>query len=331
MNRKTSTRPSRMRDRVRGRFAPSPTGEMHVGNASSALLAWLSVRAQSGVMVLRMEDLDLSRVCPGSAASILEDLHWLGLDWDEGPDDGPHVPYWQSSRFDLYESAFRQLQDAGRVYPCFCSRKEVASAASAPQNPNDERRYPGTCRELAASAAERRITAGERHSWRFRVEQDHGPVFRDLVYGPQGGSDQLPPGDFVVRRFDGSAAYHLAVVVDDLAMDINEVVRGDDLLPSAARQILLAEALGGRPPVYGHVPLILGSDGIRLAKRHKSVTLRELREAGWSPDRLVGELAFITGLRPTREPVPARKLVDRFSLQNVSAAPEGRVWGQTPD
>jgi len=330
MSSKSSSRTSRQPDRVRGRFAPSPTGEMHVGNASSALLAWLSVRAQGGVMVLRMEDLDLPRVRPGSAESILDDLHWLGLDWDEGPDHGPHAPYRQSARFDLYESAFRRLQDIGKVYPCFCSRKEVASAASAPQNPGDEQLYPGTCRELPADDTKRRISAGDRHSWRFRVDQDQGPVFRDLVYGPQGGSEQLPPLDFIVRRFDGTAAYHLAVVVDDLAMNINEVVRGDDLLPSAARQILLAEALGGRPPVYGHVPLILGSDGVRLAKRHKSVTLRELRDAGWSPERVVGALASLTGLRPDAEPVPARELVDRFSLRDVPAAPEGRIWGQTP-
>lgn len=297
---------------VHGRFAPSPTGDMHVGNASSALLAWLSVRARSGVMVMRMEDLDRPRVRPGSAERILEDLAWLGLDWDEGP-------VAQSDRFSAYDAAFRKLKEAGKVYPCFCSRKDVAAAARAPQEPGDETRYPGTCRDLPQHEAADRIGRGDRHTWRFLVEADHGPGFRDLVYGEQGGPGTSPPGDFIVRRFDGTSSYHLAVTVDDMEMGITEVVRGDDLLPSAGRQILLFQALGGRPPVYGHVPLILGPDGVRLSKRHRGVTLRELREAGWSAERLTRVLLDLLGSSR-----------DRFTLNSIKPLPHGIIWGYGP-
>jgi glutamyl-tRNA synthetase len=289
---------------------------MHVGNASSALLAWMSVRARSGIMVMRIEDLDLPRVRPGSAERILEDLEWLGLDWDEGP-------VFQSDRFSLYDGAFLKLKEAGRVYPCFCSRKDVASAASAPQEPGDGLRYPGTCRDLPPGQAEDRIQAGDRHVWRFRVEATCGPPFRDLVYGRQGGPGTSPPGDFIVRRFDGSSSYQLAVTVDDMEMGISEVVRGDDLLPSAARQILLFQALGAEPPAYGHVPLILGQDGTRLSKRHQGVTVRELREVGWTARRLTGKMAEMFGIRPTAEPVLSATLVTGFGLAQIQSQPSG--------
>ncbi len=295
---------------LRGRLAPSPTGDMHVGNASSALLAWLSVRARSGVLVMRVEDLDQPRVREGSAGRILEDLEWLGLDWDEGP-------VAQSDRFHLYDAAFMELKRAGRVYPCFCSRKDMAAAARAPQEPGDELPYPGTCRDLPRGPSGDRIARGDRHVWRFRVETAHAPVFHDLVCGDRGGPGTAPPGDFIVRRFDGTASYQLAVTVDDKEMRISEVVRGDDLLLSSARQILLFHALGGEPPAYGHVPLILGRDGARLSKRHRGVTLRELREDGWSAERLTGEIAGMLGIRPGADPVPASALVERFRLEAV--------------
>jgi glutamyl-tRNA synthetase len=289
---------------------------MHLGNASSALLAWMSIRARSGTMVLRMEDLDLPRVRHGSADRIVEDLEWLGLDWDEGP-------IAQSGRFHLYDEAFLELKRAGRVYPCFCSRKDVAALASAPQKPGDELPYPGTCRNLAAGQAGERIARGDRHVWRFRVDADHAPPFRDLVYGDRGGPGVPPPGDFIVRRYDGTSSYHLAVTVDDMKMGISEVVRGDDLLPSSSRQILLFRTLGGEPPVYGHVPLILGRDGARLSKRHRGLTVRELRENGWSPDRLIGEIACMTGIRPVADPVAAAVLAERFSLGSVRPSRSG--------
>ena len=309
---------------VRGRLAPSPTGDMHVGNAFSALLAWSSVRARSGVVVMRMEDLDLSRVRPGSAERILEDLEWLGLDWDEGP-------IYQSERFSRYDAAFMELKQAGRVYPCFCSRKDVAAAASAPQEPGDELRYPGTCRGLGSDQAVERVKR-ERHVWRFRVEAPCGPPFRDLVYGNQGGPGTPPPGDFIVRRYNGTSSYHLAVTVDDMEMGISEVVRGDDLLPSAARQILLFEALGGEPPAYGHVPLILGEDGARMSKRHRSVTVRELREAGWSSSRLIDELLELLGPSGSSGLDRLDAMKSGFRLNQVKGRKDGIIWGSgAPD
>jgi len=305
----------------RGRCAPSPTGDLHLGNASTALLAWLSVRARGGTFVIRMEDLDGPRVVPGAAERVLEDLAWLGLDWEEGPDvGGPGAPYEQSLRMSLYRDAFERLRAEGLVYPCFCSRKDIASAASAPQEPGDEVRYPGICRALDPAEAARRIESGRAHAWRFRVEGENALSFEDLV---RGRCDGPAPGDFVVRRADGTPAYQLAVVVDDAAMAITEVVRGDDLLPSAARQLLLYRALGLAPPAFGHVPLLLGPDGVRLSKRHAGTAIRELREAGLAAERIVGRLAQLLGLRPAPTPVRPSALAASFSLAGLSPAPGG--------
>jgi glutamyl-tRNA synthetase len=309
---------------LRGRYAPSPTGELHLGNASSALLAWLSVRARGGTFVMRVEDLDRNRVRPGLAEQILEDLQWLGLDWDEGPDQGgPHSPYEQWARLDRYAAAFARLRKAGRTYPCFCSRKDVAAAASAPQAPGDEVRYPGTCRDLDVEEGERRIAEGARHAWRFRVDPGPPPAFTDLIHGPYGHDGAPPPGDFVVFRADGVPAYQLAVVVDDAAMEITEVVRGDDLLPSTVKQLLLFEALGLEPPAFAHVPLLLGPDGVRLSKRHRGVTMRELRAHGVTAQEIVGRLAHVLGLSRRPEALEARQLIASFSIERIHPAPRG--------
>jgi glutamyl-tRNA synthetase len=308
----------------RGRYAPSPTGELHLGNASTALMAWLSVRARGGRFVMRVEDLDRARSREELVERILADLAWLGLDWDEGPDrGGPHGPYAQSSRLERYAQAFARLEREGRVYPCFCSRRDVAAAASAPQMPGDEIRYPGTCRDLDPRQARRRIERGERHAFRFRVPASARPRFDDLVRGPV--EEESPPGDFVVSRADGVPSYQLAVVVDDAAMGIDEVVRGDDLLPSTGRQLLLFEALELPEPRFGHVPLLLGPDGVRLSKRHRDLTIRELRESGRSAESIVGAIAALLGLYPGREPVPAADLVEGFELGRIPAAPRGIV------
>ena len=309
----------------RGRYAPSPTGELHVGNASTALLAWLSVRARGGEFVIRVEDLDRNRARPELVGRILDDLRWLGLDWDEGPDrGGPHGPYEQGARSALYAAAFERLRRTEQVYPCFCSRRDVAAAASAPQGAGDEIPYPGTCRALAPEAARRRVEAGERHSWRFRAGAGVG--FTDFVRGRFGDREEDEgPGDFVVLRADGVAAYQLAVVVDDAAMRITEVVRGDDLLPSTVKQLLLYRALELEPPSFGHVPLLLGPDGVRLAKRHASSRLSELRERGLSAEQGVGRLAAALGLRPDARPVSAAALVPGFDLARLVAAPSGIV------
>jgi glutamyl-tRNA synthetase len=310
----------------RGRYAPSPTGELHLGNASSALLAWLSVRARGGSFVLRMEDLDRNRVKQGLAESILEDLAWLGIDWDEGPGiGGSCAPYEQWPRRERYDRALDRLRRSGYAYRCFCSRRDIANAASAPQEPGDELRYPGICRDLSSSESRKRAEAGGRHAWRFRVPSRARPRFEDLVHGEWGADQIEAPGDFVISRADGLPAYQLAVVVDDAEMGINEVVRGDDLLLSTARQLLLYQALGLEPPQFGHVPLLIGPDGVRLSKRHRGATIRELRRRGCSAEQLIGRLAKLHGLRSEAEPARAVDLVDGFALGKVMPVPGGLV------
>jgi glutamyl-tRNA synthetase len=274
---------------------------------------------------MRMEDLDRARVREGLDHAILEDLAWLGLDWDEGPDlGGPHQPYEQSNRTSLYDEAFDTLRAAGRVYPCFCSRADIAKAASAPQIPGDEILYPGTCRELDCDAVGHLLRDGRVPAWRFRVDPGRDvPAFVDGVRGPFGDAGAFLPGDFVVRRKDGVAAYQLAVVVDDAAMEITEVVRGDDLLPSTVRQLMLFGALGHATPAFAHTPLLLGPDGVRLSKRHQGVTLRELRDSGLGASDIVGRLAWLLGLRPTPEAVRPAELLSEFSFDDIIDAPAG--------
>lgn len=299
------------RPSYRGRFAPSPTGPIHLGTARTALVAWLAARAAGGALVLRVEDLDTPRVRPGALEAMLDDLRWLGLDWDEGPDvGGPAGPYLQSLRRGLYDAAVEELECRGTLFRCTCSRKEIDSLASAPHG--EEPVYPGTCRDGP--------THPERPpALRFRFGRGEARGFPDGVHGavPAG----LGGGDFVVRRADGVHSYQLAVVVDDLAMQISDVVRGDDLLSSTPRQLALIEALGGRAPRYAHLPLVLGPDGQRLAKRHGRVTVREQRERGVSPEALVGRLACSLSLLDRDEPIAARELVRGFSLAQIARRP----------
>jgi len=305
----------------RGRFAPSPTGPMHLGNARTALLAWLAARAEGGRLVMRVEDLDRPRLRPGMEERILAELRWLGLDWDEGPDaGGPAGPYRQSQRLPLYQAALARLQEAGVVYPCFCSRAEVARAAEAPHGPGEDGpRYPGTCRDLAEG--ERRERSARRSpAWRLRVEAGE-VTFDDGLHGPQAFDVAVQVGDFVVARADGVPAYQLAVVVDDAAMGVTDVVRGDDLLPSTARQILLYRALGSAPPRFAHVPLVVGPDGRRLAKRHGALSLGELRRRGADPRRAVALLARLSGLAGTETSLAPADLVAGFGLARIPRAP----------
>jgi glutamyl-tRNA synthetase len=315
---------------LRGRFAPSPTGELHLGNARTALLAWLHARASGGAFVLRVEDLDAGRVRPGYMEAQLADLRWLGLDWDEGPDvGGRFAPYEQSRRQELYEAAIGELTARGLVYPCFCTRREIAEAASAPHGPQDEGPvYPGTCSALSAGEVARRARA-RTDALRFRVPP--GELrFVDLLQGEQVARPAAETGDFVIRRRDGVAAYQLAVVVDDIAMEITDVVRGADLLSSTARQLLLYTALGKPPPRWLHVPLLLGPDGERLSKRHGATSLAGLREMGVEPAAVVGWLASTCGLAEEGERLLPRELVDRFSLERIPQGPtrpSALPWG----
>jgi glutamyl-tRNA synthetase len=305
---------------IRGRYAPSPTGPLHLGNARTALLSWLAARAAGGAYVMRVEDLDGPRVRPGLEARILDELRWLGLDWDEGPDvGGPAGPYRQSERLPRYATALERLRADGRVYPCFCSRAEIAAASQAPHGASDEGpRYPGTCAALAPEEAARRA-AMRRPAWRLRVPA--GAVsFEDVVHGACAFDVAEAVGDFVVARADGIPAYQLAVVVDDAAMGVTQVVRGDDLLPSTARQLLLYAALGLAPPRFAHVPLVVGEDGARLAKRHGALSLGELRAGGADPREVIALLADLSGL-PAGPRAAARDLVAGFDLSHLPRGP----------
>ena len=312
---------------IRGRFAPSPTGSLHVGNARTALLAWLDVRSRGGLLAMRVEDLDGPRVRPGLEARILDELRWLGLDWDEGPDvGGPRGPYRQSERGAIHAAALDRLRGAGLAYPCFCSRAEIAQASQAPHLSDEGPRYPGTCRDLSRGEQARRA-ARRPPAWRFRVPD--GPVsFRDRFHGECSFDVVATVGDFVVARADGVPAYQLAVAVDDAAMGVTDVLRGDDLLPSTARQLLIYRALGLPVPAFAHVPLVVGADGERLAKRHGDLSVGELRARGAAPAAVVGLLAAASGLAPAGARVMPADLVAGFRLEAVRRGP-ARVDGRS--
>lgn len=294
---------------VRARFAPSPTGDLHLGGAWTALAAWVLARRRGGATVLRVEDLDTPRVRAGSAARIEEDLARLGLDWDEGPaPGGSYAPYTQSERGPLYEAALAELDRRGLVYPCDCSRKEIAARAateaSAPHGA--ELRYPGTCRDKSPGRSMRRDPA-----LRLRVPEESAVRFVDAVQGAVEERVADAAGDFVLRRADGMFAYQLAVSIDDWAMGITDVVRGADLLPSTARQLLLVRLTGATfAPRYWHVPLVLASSGDRLAKRAALGTVRGLFERGVAGEEIVGALAHGLGLASDARPRSPRELVD---------------------
>lgn len=318
---------------VRGRLAPSPTGYLHLGNAWSFLLAWLACRSAGGTLVLRMEDLDPERSRPAFAAAIVDDLRWLGLDWDEGPDrENDTGPYVQSARHALYEAALNRLRAAGVVYPCYCTRKELRSLAGAPHPTRESpfgdggAAYPGTCRTLSREERYAREREGRRACLRLRCP-DAAVAFQDSVYGVRRFSPAQWGGDFALQRSDGVIAYQLAVVVDDGLMNITQVVRGADLLSSTPRQLLLFDLLGFPRPIYAHVPLLCDAEGFRLAKRHASLSLRCLREQGVPPEKILGFLAWKGGLRDRPETARPQELAhDLAARRRAWATDAGQLF-----
>jgi glutamyl-tRNA synthetase len=292
---------------LRGRFAPSPTGALHAGNLRTALVAWLQARSSGGEFVLRFEDLDRLTSSPQWEQHQAGDLAALGLDWD-----GP--PQRHSDRFDLYDAAERRLRDLDVLYPCFCTRREIAEAASAPHGPMG--RYPGTCRHLDTAGRQRLAAGGRPPAWRLRAG-DAEVTVRDRLHGEVTGVAD----DIVVRRNDGVPAYNLAVVVDDAEQDISDVVRGDDLLTITPSQAHLGDLLGYVRRTYLHVPLVVGADGQRLAKRHGAITRDQLAGRGCSDVRLRDLLAASLGLIGDGEHAELAELVDRFDVARLTTSP----------
>ncbi|MDP9479855.1 MAG: tRNA glutamyl-Q(34) synthetase GluQRS [Actinomycetota bacterium] len=299
-----------------GRFAPSPTGPLHLGNLRTALLAWLFARSAGARFLVRVEDLDRSRVRPGVEEAQLADLKRLGLDWD-----GPVVR--QSERMALYEEAIANLDSEGWLYPCYCTRAEIRAAASAPHGISAADRYPGTCRDLTSAERAEREAAGRPPALRVRAEGVR-VAFEDRLLGRFEGETD----DFVVRRNDGTPAYQLAVVVDDAAQGIGEVVRGADLVDSTPRQLLLARLLGLPEPRYAHVPLVLGPDERRLAKRHGAVTLADRAARGEGPERVRTWMARSLGLAEEGESPTMQDLLARFDPERLPRGPT--IWAPGP-
>lgn len=298
-----------------GRLAPSPTGALHLGNARTFMIAWLRARSCGGKVIFRMEDLDHPRDKPGAALAAVEDLRWLGFDWDE--------EYVQSERRDVYRRALARLD----AYPCTCSRKDVERAQSAPHD-GEQLFYPGTCRGRFSSWREAAASCAPRTPcWRFHVPEGTVVRFDDVFAGSCEQNVSRTLGDFPLARDQDGAGYTLAATVDDLQMGITEVVRGDDLIPATPPQILVARSLGTEPPAYCHVPLVVGQDGRRLAKRHGDTRLASFRKAGVAPETVIGWLAATCGWNAKKAPTRLQSLIGHCPLETVPH--EAVVWNGT--
>lgn len=316
---------------VRGRLAPSPSGLLHLGNAWAFFLAWLDVRKHDGKLVLRIEDIDPQRSKTHYINAIIEDLRWLGLDWDEGPDiGGDFGPYIQSQRYNHYTAALNALNTASLTYPCFCTRKELRAIAGAPHVGDAGAFYPGTCRYLSAEQQNIYRLQGRRPAIRIKTD-DHQIIFADKLRGDCNYTLQEVGGDFALCRSDGVFAYQLAVTVDDSAMQINHVVRGNDILPSTPRQIYLAHQLGYSIPQYYHIPLILDENGERLAKRHQSLSLRVLRDYGIRAEEIINLFTRMAGMPSSAYASSPYALCKCFDWNNIPdkniriSAPSGSI------
>lgn len=303
-----------------GRFAPSPTGRMHLGNVFSALVSWLSAKSEGDRWILRIEDLDPQRSRLEYARQIEDDLHWLGLDWDEGGIDGTgsHGPYMQSLRCDIYQDALRRLSATGLTYPCYCTRADIM-ATQAPHESDGRVVYAGTCRPARLGGCSPDSSDNQKPVRGTRLfVPDKDIYFTDRYYGPKCVNLQKHCGDFILQRADGAWAYQLAVVVDDALMGVEEVVRGADLLLSSAQQIYLHELLGFKPPRFAHFPLICNESGQRLSKRDRSLAMDILRE-NQSPQEIIGSLAFAAGIIDRNEPASP---IDILPCFNWNFAPQ---------
>ena len=303
---------------LRVRFAPSPTGFLHVGNAKTALVNWLFVRREGGVFILRIEDTDVERYSPGAVEVIFESLKWLGMTWDEGPEvGGNYGPYFQSQRLDLYRERVETLLDHGKVYECFCTPEELEAEREKARREKRPPRYNGKCRDLTPAQIEAR--ANDPHVIRFRVPEGK-TVFTDLVYG-ETSFDNAEIGDFVLLKASGAPTYHLAVVVDDVAMRISHVIRGEGHLSNTPRHVLLYEAFGEPLPQFAHQPLTLGEDGKPLSKRRGAPSVLQFRDEGFLPEAIVN-YSTLLGWSPgdDREVLSVGELIELFTLENMRKA-----------
>lgn len=313
-----------MSDQIRVRFAPSPTGRLHIGGARTAIYNWAFARATGGVFVLRIDDTDPERSTQENTDQILRSLTWLGLDWDEGPQiGGEHGPYFQTQRGEHYRAALQTLIDNGSAYPCFCTAEELEAARTAAKERGDSfQGYQRTCRDIDPAEARARIEAGEPHVWRLAVPDNHGPiVVNDIVHGPC-TFDPKELDDMVIFRSDGTPTYNFATVVDDGEMGITHIIRGDDHLSNTPRQILVFEALGYEVPTFAHLSMILGPDGKKLSKRHGATSVEEYRDRGFLPEATVNYLALLGwSLDGETTIVPPVEIARHFSLDRISKNP----------
>ncbi|MDO4590424.1 MAG: glutamate--tRNA ligase [Slackia sp.] len=310
-----------MTDTVRVRFAPSPTGKLHIGGARTAIYNWAFARAMGGTFVLRIEDTDPERSTEENTQVILRAMRWLGLDWDEGPEvGGDFGPYMQTERFDTYKAALETLKERGQVYPCFCTKEELdAKRAAAEASEGGYAGYDRTCRSLSAEEAQARIDAGEPHVWRLKVPENHGPIeFDDAVYGHMSFPADVMD-DMILVRTDGTPTYNFAVVCDDANMQITHVIRGDDHLSNTPRQILIYEALGLEAPTFAHLSMILGADGKKLSKRHGATSVEEYAARGYLPDTMVNFLALLGwSLDGETTIIDRATLCEKFGLDRIT-------------
>lgn len=311
-----------MADKIRVRFAPSPTGSLHIGSARTALFNWLFARKHGGVFILRIEDTDADRARDETVGPILETMRWLGLDWDEGPDvGGPHGPYVQSQRLDLYRREAERLIAEDKAYPCYCSVEELAAQREQARRQGHIYRYPGTCRHLSPAERRRLEAEGRPHAIRLVGPDGGETVVRDLVHGEvRFANDEFD--DFVIMKSDGTPVYNFAAAVDDHHMGVTHVLRAEEHLSNTPRQLLVYRALGYQPPAFGHLPMVLAPDRSKLSKRHGAVAVEEFREKGFLPEGILNYTALL-GWSPgdDREVLSVDEMIEAFSIERISKTP----------